>query len=51
MLISRGSLQTFLDRPISATFLALCLVLILAQIYARFRKSSPLNPIPTADFD
>jgi putative tricarboxylic transport membrane protein len=51
VLISRGSLQIFIDRPISATFLALCLVLILAQVYARIRKVKPPTTVPSAAFD
>jgi putative tricarboxylic transport membrane protein len=51
VLISRGSLQIFIDRPISATFLALCLVLIVAQIYARIRKVKPPTTVPSAAFD
>jgi putative tricarboxylic transport membrane protein len=51
VLISRGSLQIFIDRPISATFLALCVVLILAQVYARIRKVKPPTAIPSAAFD
>lgn len=37
MLIARGDLMTFIEKPISAFFLALCLILILAQIYFRLR--------------
>jgi TctA family transporter len=37
-LISRGDLMTFIDRPISAFFLFICVVLILAQIYVWLRK-------------
>ncbi|HEV3185534.1 MAG TPA: tripartite tricarboxylate transporter permease [Xanthobacteraceae bacterium] len=37
MLISRGDLLTFVERPISAVFVALCLILIGAQIYVRLR--------------
>jgi putative tricarboxylic transport membrane protein len=51
VLISRGSLQIFIDRPISATFLALCVVLIVAQIYARIRKVKPPTTVPSAAFD
>jgi TctA family transporter len=38
MLISRGDLMTFIERPISAFFLAICLLLIGAQIYVWLRK-------------
>ena len=44
LLISRGSMEVFITRPISAVFLSLCVILIAAQIYARLRKSaSPLT--------
>ncbi len=47
MLISRGDISTFVTRPISAVFIALCVILIGAQIYMRLRgpKQSPLAPI------
>jgi TctA family transporter len=38
MVLSRGDLFTFLDRPISAAFIGLCVTLIVAQIYARLRS-------------
>ena len=38
LLISRGDLLTFIERPISAFFLLICLVLIVAQIYVWLRK-------------
>jgi len=48
LLISRGDLMVFLERPISAVFVILCAVLILGQIYVRLRKpkgnGSPLVP-------
>jgi len=37
-LISRGDLMTFIERPISAFFLLICVVLIAAQIYVWLRK-------------
>ena len=37
MLISRGDLMTFVEKPISAFFLALCVLLIGAQIFFRLR--------------
>jgi TctA family transporter len=37
VLISRGSLEVFVQRPISAVFLALCILLIAGQLYARLR--------------
>ena len=39
LLISRGDLMTFINRPISAAFLAVCVLLIAAQIYVRLRGS------------
>jgi putative tricarboxylic transport membrane protein len=38
LLISRGDLTTFVERPISAFFLLICVVLIGAQIYVWLRK-------------
>jgi TctA family transporter len=38
LLISRGDLMTFIERPISAFFLLICVVLIAAQIYVWLRK-------------
>jgi TctA family transporter len=35
MLISRGDIMVFLERPISAVFIALCAILIVGQIYFR----------------
>jgi TctA family transporter len=35
MLLSRGSFAVFLERPVSAFFIALCCVLIVAQLYFR----------------
>jgi TctA family transporter len=39
MLISRGDILVFIERPISAVFVALCLILIGSQIYFRLRGS------------
>jgi TctA family transporter len=39
MLISRGDLRVFIERPIAAVFVGLCLLLILGQIYFRVRPS------------
>jgi TctA family transporter len=38
LLISRGDLMTFIERPISAFFLFICIVLLSAQIYVWLRK-------------
>ncbi len=39
MLISRGDFSVFVTRPISAAFVALCVILIGTQIYFRLRPS------------
>jgi TctA family transporter len=39
LLISRGQMSTFIDRPISATLLALSMVLVLWSFFAAFRRS------------
>ena len=39
MLISRGDIMVFVERPISAVFIALCAILILGQLYFRLFKS------------
>lgn len=49
MLISRGDVLVFVERPISAFFLLLCAVLLLAQIYVRLRKASTNIALPPAD--
>jgi putative tricarboxylic transport membrane protein len=51
LLLSRGSLQIFVDHPISATFLVISVLLIAVQVYARFRKIAPPTAIPAAAFD
>ncbi|WP_253075270.1 tripartite tricarboxylate transporter permease [Bradyrhizobium sp. 182] len=38
LLVSRGDAMIFVERPISAFFLFLCLTLLAAQIYVRLRK-------------
>jgi TctA family transporter len=38
MLISRGDLKVFIERPISAAFLALCVLLIAGQLYVWLRR-------------
>ena len=49
MLISRGDVLVFLERPISAFFLFLCAVLLLAQIYVRLRKPKALAALAVID--
>jgi TctA family transporter len=45
MLISRGDIGVFVERPISAVFVALCVILIGSQIYIRMRGSkSDIKP-------
>ena len=48
MLISRGDLLVFLERPISAVFIGLCLLLIGLQVYVRIRpKKKEVGATPT----
>jgi putative tricarboxylic transport membrane protein len=49
MLISRGDIMVFVERPISAFFLFLCAVLILAQIYVRLRKPKAMEALALAE--
>jgi putative tricarboxylic transport membrane protein len=46
MLISRGDLAVFVERPISAAFVALCVILIGAQIYVRLRGAKAVAALP-----
>jgi TctA family transporter len=49
MLISRGDLGVFVERPISAVFILLCVLLIGLQVYVRLRGPKKLIPeVPTA---
>jgi TctA family transporter len=48
MLISRGDLLVFVERPISAFFVSLCVLLILAQIFVRMRTNGKTEVIPRA---
>ena len=45
MLISRGDIAVFVERPISVVFIGLCVLLIVLQIYVRLR--GPKNAIVT----
>src|SRR5262245_53841095 len=45
LLISRGDMAVFVERPISAVFIGLCVLLIALQIYVRLR--GPKNAIVT----
>ncbi|MGB6733088.1 MAG: hypothetical protein WBE84_18240, partial [Xanthobacteraceae bacterium] len=40
-LISRGDLGVFVERPISAVFIGLCVILIGSQIYFRLKGTKP----------
>ncbi|HEY5129526.1 MAG TPA: tripartite tricarboxylate transporter permease [Bradyrhizobium sp.] len=40
MYLSQGDLGTFVERPISAVFIALCVALIAGQMYVRLRSST-----------
>jgi len=51
VLISRGSLSTFIDRPISAAFIGLSVLLVLLQVYAALRRTKPPVRIPEEAFD
>ena len=51
ILLSRGTLMTFIDRPISAVFLACCAILLLVQVYAALRRTKPPIQIPQEAFD
>ncbi len=46
MLISRGDLGVFVERPISAFFVALSVLLIVAQIYYRLRPTKRAETVP-----
>jgi len=48
MLIARGDLTVFVERPISAVFIGLCVLLIAGQIFVRMRKPKQ-NPLQLAD--
>jgi putative tricarboxylic transport membrane protein len=41
MLISHGDLGVFVERPISAIFIGICIVLVGSQVYFRLRASKP----------
>ena len=51
VLISRGSLEIFIQRPISAVFLSLCVVLIAGQLYARLRRTRPSVRVATTGLE
>ena len=49
MLLSHGDLHTFIDSPISAVFLGLCILLILGQLYNWLRR--PNSAIKRQDIE
>ncbi len=51
ILLSRGTLMTFIDRPISAVFLGCCVLLLLIQVYAAIRRTKPPIQITQEAFD
>ena len=51
VLLSRGSLATFIDRPISAVFIAGSVLLLLIQVYAALRRVKPPIAIPSDAHD
>jgi putative tricarboxylic transport membrane protein len=51
LVIAHGDLGTFVQRPISAVFLALCLLLVGGQIWVRLRGPRTRVTIPTSVLD
>ena len=51
LLLSRGSLETFIDRPISAFFIGVSVLLLLAQVVATMRKTKPPIRVPEEAFE
>ncbi len=49
MLLSRGELSVFIERPIAAWFLAACLLLIAAQVFAYVRKRKEVQSFDPQD--
>jgi hypothetical protein len=49
MLIGRGDLTVFIERPISAVFVGLSVLLIVAQIYVWLRKPKIIASINVLD--
>ena len=48
MLLSRGNISVFIERPISAWFIGACSLLIVAQIWSYARKVTVKPPIREA---
>ncbi|MGY4281436.1 hypothetical protein ACVWXO_000656 [Bradyrhizobium sp. LM2.7] len=51
LLVSRGDAMIFVERPISAFFLFLCLTLLAAQVYVRLRKPKALATLDVVEGD
>ena len=51
LLLSRGDLATFIDRPISAVFIGFCVLLLLAQAFASYRKMRAPVRVPANAFE
>ncbi|MGY3079559.1 TctA family transporter [Bradyrhizobium sp. LM6.10] len=49
LLVSRGDAMIFVERPISAFFLFLCVMLLAAQVYVRLRKPKVLAALDVAE--
>jgi putative tricarboxylic transport membrane protein len=49
MLISRGDILVFVERPISAVFVALCVILIVGQLYFRLFRKHRRTPEETVE--
>lgn len=49
LLVSRGDAMIFVERPISAFFLFLCVTLLAAQVYVRLRKPKALAALDNAE--
>jgi len=49
MLLSHGDFRIFIERPISAAFVALCVILIAVQMYFRLRPPKTVVVPQTAD--
>jgi TctA family transporter len=49
MLLSRGDIYWFVERPISAVFIGLCGVLILGQVYVRLRRPKAVAIFKTTE--
>ena len=49
MLLSRGNILVFIERPISAVFVGMCVLLIGLQVYVRLRPQKVLKDVPQVD--